>query len=49
MNRGALPRLAGLVLKNNDINDQGALALAAAPHERLETLSLSRNQISEDR
>lgn len=48
MNRGALPKLAGLVLKNNDINDQGALTLAAAPHERLEWLSLSRNQISEE-
>jgi hypothetical protein len=48
MNRGALPKLTGLVLKNNDINDQGALALAKAPHERLEWLSLSRNQISEE-
>ena len=47
MGRGALPRLATLVLKNNDINDQGVVALAAAPHDGLEWLALSGNQISD--
>ncbi len=47
MERGALPHLAKLALKNNDINDEGAAALAAAPHDALEWLNLSGNQIGE--
>ena len=46
--RGAAPRLARLSLKNNDIGDDGAAALAASSHGALEWLNLGDNQVADE-
>ena len=47
LNRGAAPHLMKLNLKNNDLNDEAAVALAGASHSTLEWLNLSSNQIAD--
>ena len=47
LERGALPALAKLCLRNNDIGDEGAAGLARVAHGQLEWLNLSGNQIAE--
>ncbi|KAL1529734.1 hypothetical protein AB1Y20_000670 [Prymnesium parvum] len=46
MKRGALPLLRKLSLKNNDIDDHGAVALFSTSHDNVEWLNLSHNQIA---
>ena len=48
LERGALPALTKLCLRNNDIGDEGASGLARVAHGQLEWLNLSGNQIAED-
>lgn len=45
--RGAMPQLIKISLKNNDLNDEAAVALAGASHDALEWLNLSSNQIAD--
>lgn len=47
LERGALPALATLSLKNNDINDAGVAALVRGAHPTLSWLNLSGNQIAD--
>ena len=48
LGRGALPKLTKLSLKNNNVDDNGLLALTGVAHDSIEWINLANNQIADE-